>query len=140
MGIPGEGLASRIPGLGTLLGAVSVRAWVRELRAFGIKRLTDGYTAEANALKQLMKETGVKDWARFWHYGRTQISLQMRLFAEQVYSDLGKPWSELVTGFGPLKGIIDKARIAEIRKQKQSKFRGFKRRKFDMEGRRGGLK
>ena len=102
MGIPGSSFARKIPGIGTILSAVGIRAWVAELRAFGISRLTDGYNTEAAALKHLMTETGFIRWARFWHYGRTQIPLTKRLFAEQVFSDLGKPWSDLVTGFGVL--------------------------------------
>lgn len=135
MVVPGGSLARSIPGVGTLLGATSVRRWVAELRTFGIKRLADGYVAEAGALKDLMKETGIREWARFWHYGRTQISLQMRLFAEQVYSDLGKPWSDLVTGFGPLKGLII-PRSKASRESEQAKFKGFKRNKFSRKRRR----
>ena len=102
MGIPGASIARKIPGIGTILSAVGIRAWVTELRTFGISRLTSGYNAEAQSLKDLMKETGILKWARFWHYGRTQIPLTKRLFAEQVFSDLGKPWSDLITGFGPI--------------------------------------
>lgn len=102
MGIPGESIARRIPGIGTIFSSVSVRAWVVELRAFGIGRLSRALDHEATAVKKLLLETKFLKWARFWHYGRTQISLQMRLFVEQVYSDLGEPWSDLVTGFGPI--------------------------------------
>ena len=113
----GVDVAKKIPLVSTVLGAVSVRRWVAELRRWGIGRLTRGYDAEANSLKVLMKETGFRKWAKFWHYGRTQISLQMRLFAEQVYSDKGFPWSELVTGFGPLTEVVmdPEVRAREIR-------------------------
>lgn len=129
MGIPGEGLARRIPGVSTLVSITSVRIWVAELRAFGLGRLTDGLRAERDSLVQLMDDTGFEKWARFWHYGRTMIPLTMRLFCEQVFSDRGKPWSELVTGFGPIRGIINRAEIARIRKQETAKFTGFKRTK-----------
>ena len=110
MGIPGEGLAGRVPGIGTISGAVGIRAWVLELRAFGLSRLTRAYSAEARSLKVLMKETGFLKWADFWHYGRTQIPLTKRLFCEQVFSDMGGRWSSLITGFGPLgKGLRKEA-------------------------------
>ncbi len=130
MGIPGASIAGKIPGIGTITSLVGIRAWVIELRAFGISRYTDGLAAEARALKGLMKETGFKEWARFWHYGRTTIPLTKRLFAEQVFSDLGKPWSQLVTGFGPIRGIIDTAEIRRIKKQHGAAFTGFKRKKI----------
>ena len=116
MAAAGASLASKIPGLGPIIDVLSVRRWVRFLRNLGIERYTRGFTAEANALKALMKETGFRKWAKFWHYGRTQISLQMRLFAEQVYSDLGEPWSSMITGFGPMtKKVISPKVLAKER-------------------------
>lgn len=37
-----------------------------------------------------------------WAYVRTVISLQLRIVIEQIFWDMGKPWSQLVTGFKPV--------------------------------------
>ena len=131
MAAAGIGIARKIPGVGTVLGAHVVRTWVTQLRAWGIARLSRGYAAEASSLKTLMKETGIVRWADFWHYGRTQISLQMRLFAEQVYSDMGPPWSDLITGFGPItKSIRSEATTATKRERdKRDRQKTIKRNK-----------
>ncbi len=102
----GAAIAHKIPGFGAILAFTDVRRWVSLMRRIGVERATLGFHAEADALKGLMKEIGFRKWAKFWHYGRTQISLQVRLFVEQVYSDLGKPWSDMITGFGPLTEVI----------------------------------
>lgn len=109
----GIGIAKKIPGFGAIVSVVDVRRWVSLLRRIGVDRLTAGYLAEARALKDLMLETGFRKWAKFWHYGRTQISLQMRLFSEQVYSDLGDPWSSMITGFGPMTKKVISPKVLE---------------------------
>ena len=120
MAAAGASLARKIPGVGTILSSLGVRRWVAELRRWGISRLSRAMAAEAASLKTLMIETGIVRWADFWHYGRTQISLQMRLFAEQVYSDMGPPWSDLITGFGPItKSIRAEATSATKREREQ---------------------
>lgn len=37
-----------------------------------------------------------------WKYVRLGISLQARLLVEQIFTDRGKPWSGLVSGFNTL--------------------------------------
>ena len=130
MGIPGQGIASQIPGIGTLGAVTRIRRWIHEFRAFGFDRMDSAVHAERDSAVHLIKEVGFRKWARFWHYGRTLIDLQSRLFFEQIYSDLGKPWSDLVTGFGPVTAIVispkvlareKKARLEQQRAQKKKK-------------------
>ena len=93
-------------GLGTLEQVSQIHAWILRLRntVDHDSRLLIG---AAQALADLIENIGWKRWARYWHYGRSTISLQHRLFAEQVYSDLGEPWSRLVTGFGAIGFELD---------------------------------
>lgn len=42
---------------------------------------------------------------RFWILYRLSVNLQVRLFVEAVMFSMGKPWSDLVSGFKPL--VID---------------------------------
>jgi len=43
-------------------------------------------------------------FAPMWIVARTLISLQARLYVEQVLFSLGKPWSDLIAGFKPAEG------------------------------------
>jgi len=99
------GLVKQIPGFGRIATSHALRRWARELRLFGVVRQANIFSAERDAVVDLIEESGFRQWAKFWHYGRTQISLTTRLFIEQIYSDLGEPWSQLITGFGPIKKI-----------------------------------
>ena len=81
------------------------------------RRRIDSYHA---LLTDFQKETettlrsiGYRRWSEFWHIGRQMIGLQQRLLIEQVYSDMGKPWSDLITGFGPLARRVDKTVITD---------------------------
>ena len=71
-----------------------------------VRRHFDRYDSATSAagdnVKAVLKKIGFRRWEHFWHYGRQLIPLQHRLLIEQVYSDLGSPWSDLVTGFGAL--------------------------------------
>ena len=75
-----------------------------------VRRHFDRYSSATNAagdnVKAILKKIGIRRWSRFWHYGRQLIPLQHRLLIEQVYSDLGEPWSQFLTGFGPLTDLV----------------------------------
>ncbi len=100
------GRLAGIPGVGAFVSLASqiseLRGWIFHLRS-NLKRDTSALHTTADEFKAYIKSVGIDRWARYWHYGRQLISLQVRLFCEQVYSDLGGEWAELVTGFGPLK-------------------------------------
>ena len=68
-----------------------------------------------------LRSIGFRKWASFWHLGRQMIDLQTRLMLEQVYSDMGKPWSDLITGFGPL------ARIGKVPIDSAARYRAKRR-------------
>ena len=53
-----------LPGIGPVVGALGVRSWVLQLRGWGVNRLAGGQLAEAQALKDLLNETGFKNWSR----------------------------------------------------------------------------
>ena len=101
----------RIPGVSSFVDIVKavaeIRGWLHHLRA-NLKRDTDGLQTTADELKKFLLKVGIQKWGRYWHYGRQLISLQHRLFVEQVYSDLGGEWGKFVTGFGP----IEKGRVS----------------------------
>ncbi len=122
------GLLAKVPLVGDVLGRFVIRGWVRRLRIFGVDRAHIALAAERDAVVHLIQEVGFRKWSRYWHYGRTQISLTTRLFVEQVYSDLGDPWSQLITGFGPIKKIKGISMLAsEKRRREKSAFKPSKR-------------
>lgn len=43
-----------------------------------------------------------------WKWLRLDVDLQTRLFVEQVLWELGGDYRTLVTGFGPVKGVVGK--------------------------------
>ncbi len=135
MAIPGAlSRLVRVPGVSAfadIVGAIAeLRGWLAYLRS-NLKRDTDGLLATADEIKVYLREVGLDRWARYWHYGRQLISLQHRLFLEQIYSDLGGEWAKLVTGFGPLRphgasirgdpSEIDPGRGMEIRRGERAR-------------------
>ena len=119
-----------VSGTGNVFGltiAVSkLRLWMDLTR-----RRIDSHNALLSGFAQetitTLRSIGFKKWAAFWHYGRQLISLQERLLLEQVYSDMGKPWSSLLTGFGPLARLsprreeVDSAARYRARKEAEAK-------------------
>ena len=98
----------RVPGVSAFVdlaeAIAAVRGWLHHLRG-NLRRDTDALLTTTDEVKTYLREVGFARFNRYWHYGRQLISLQHRLLVEQVFSDLGPPWSEFVTGFGVLKGI-----------------------------------
>ncbi len=62
-----------------------------------IRGWIDGY--EANNTPRV----AVLGFEYHWKIIRVWVSLQFRLAVEQVLYEKGQPWSDLVTGFGPVK-------------------------------------
>ncbi len=119
------GKFARIPGISSFVdiaGAIAeLRGWLAYLRS-NLKRDTSALLTTADEIKGFIRSVGIDRWSRYWHYGRQLISLQHRLFVEQIYSDLGGEWAKLVTGFGPLKGSL--GRIEETRGREQTERMG----------------
>ena len=99
---------ARIPGVSAFIDIVKaigeLRGYLRYLST-NLDRDTNALVLTAFEVKTFLRRVGIRKWSEYWHYGRQLISLQHRLFYEQVYSDMGEPWSELVTGFGPLRAL-----------------------------------
>lgn len=103
MALAGAGIAgnllSGIPNIPLVVG--KFRAWM-DLTRRGIDASTDSLAGLAQETSKTLRSIGFKKWATYWHIGRQLIPLQHRLLMEQIYSDMGTPWSDLITGFGPL--------------------------------------
>ena len=62
------------------------------------------YTSSlGRGVRDVCRSIGYERFERFWIPWRLMVSLQVRLFVETVLFSMGKPWSELVSGFKPLR-------------------------------------
>lgn len=50
----------------------------------------------------VVKSSSPYAFAKRWMWMRNWLPLQLRLFLEQVFWRLGKPYTDLITGFGPI--------------------------------------
>ena len=111
-------LVSGIAGEPLALAIGQLRLWLRNVsgKIDEFTRMLEDTQKETSAT---LKTIGFSRWARFWHIGRQLISLQQRLLLEQIYSDMGKPWSDLITGFGPLSGTDPVSFGEAVRRQRE---------------------
>ncbi len=70
----------------------------------------EAYVASVNYTAQLGRgvrdaclKLGIRRFKRLWIPWRLMVSLQVRLFVETVLFSMDEPWSELVSGFKPLR-------------------------------------
>ena len=96
-----------------------LRLWMRNVSG-KIDRYSQMLEDTSKEVSATLKTIGFVRWAGFWHIGRQLISLQQRLLLEQIYSDMGKPWSDLITGFGPLSRLGRVSFGEAIRTQRKS--------------------
>ena len=68
-----------------------------------VRGVTSYLGSVGGSLSAGMKRIGYERFARFWIPYRLLVSLQLRLFVETVAFSMGKPWSNLVSGFKPLR-------------------------------------
>lgn len=133
----------RVPGISAFIDLAQqiaeVRGWLHHLRG-NLKRDTSALLTTADEIKAYLRDVGFERFGQYWHYGRQLISLQHRLLVEQVFSDMGEPWSELVTGFGALKSIagITEERGRRATERTPEEFRRAYRRKVRGARYRGG--
>lgn len=109
------------------VATLATRRWLgRTMLRFGHN--TRLLVATADAIKKTLRSVGFLKWERFWHYGRQLIPLQRRLLMEQIYSDMGEPWSILVTGFGSIEDWKAKAR-AMLPSERKARDRARRKKK-----------
>ena len=93
------------------LAVAELRQWFALVAGDRFNHNSQLLITAAKEIAEGLGRIGCGRWARFWHYGRQLVSLQQRLFLEQIYSDLGEPWSKLITGFGTIDGGATGAEI-----------------------------
>ena len=70
----------------------------RAMRVF-----TDQAASRGGRISRAARNAGIKKFSRYWIGRRLSVSLQVRLFVEAVLFSMDKPWSDLVSGFRPLR-------------------------------------
>ena len=68
---------------------------------------SDTARGRATTVARAAFKAGFKSFGSYWVARRLTVSLQVRLFVEAVMFSMGKPWSELVSGFKPLRMDLD---------------------------------
>ena len=68
----------------------------------GTKILVNSMTDMSLAIRRI----GHSRFEMFWIPYRLLIGLQMRLWIETILFSMGKPWSDLVSGFKPLRARL----------------------------------
>ncbi len=67
--------------------------------------LTESRTAKERATRfaRAAARLGYRRFANWWVPERLAVGLQLRLWVESVLFSMNKPWSDLVSGFKPLR-------------------------------------
>ena len=85
-----------IPGIPTT-AVVDISGWLLSLKAMDqILAVTDPLWENT---EQALRSIGYAKFRKYWRVGRLLVGLQTRLFVEEVMTFMGKPWSQLKTGF-----------------------------------------
>lgn len=81
-----------------------------DVTVIALLRRTLGAARQVERLLDELEQTvGTVLFPRVWSYIRTQMSLQERLIAEQIFWDRGGRWRNYVTGFKPARGTMEAA-------------------------------
>ena len=91
------GALSAIPGVSTLLRSSKLAEFAGWLLHYD-GTLTALRNQSRNVARMVTRVPFVK-FVEMWKWMRMTIDLQTRLYLEQVFTELGKPYSDLVTGF-----------------------------------------
>lgn len=133
----------RLPGiLGVTAYALKLRGVVASIaNDYSRNRMADLLSSVAAEFSRVCDKVGFVKMVRFWTYYRLTADLQARLFFEQVFSNKGPPWSNLVTGFGPIRklgegakqltpGEVERRRFSTSRRKSYLNKRNKKRRRL----------
>ena len=83
---------------------VGLAALVTALENREIYNASVNFTANlARGIRDAALQLGYRRFKRLWIPWRLFVSLQVRLFVETVLFSMDQPWSELVSGFKPLR-------------------------------------
>lgn len=69
----------------------------------GVKVYNQTARARARRMADAISKRGYPKFSEYWKTKRLGVSLQMRLYTEAILFSMGKPWSDLVSGFKPLR-------------------------------------
>ncbi len=59
--------------------------------------------ARATRIAKAASRRGIRKFREYWVPRRLSVSLPVRLYVEAVLFSMGSPWSDLVSGFKPLR-------------------------------------
>lgn len=84
--------------------AIDLELLTREIESWRrIRVFNDAASQRARRLADSISKRGWPKFAQYWKVRRLSVTLQLRLYVEAVLFSMGKPWSDLVSGFKPLR-------------------------------------
>lgn len=93
-----------IPGIPTT-AVVDISGWLLSLKA--MDQIMEVTTPLWDNTRQALESIGYAKFRIYWRVGRLLVGLQTRLFVEEVMTFMGKPWSNLKTGFDSISQVAE---------------------------------
>ncbi len=90
--------------LAKALQPAQLELWVRLIeRPKDVGVFTRQNKSRATRIASALHRLGYGKFRSYWIIARLQVDLQMRLYVETILFSMGTPWSDLVSGFKPLR-------------------------------------
>ena len=115
-----------IPGVPTT-AIIDISGWLLSLKAMDQIMAVTGPLWRNTEIA--LRSIGYAKFRRYWRVGRLLVGLQTRLFVEEVMTFMGRPWSDLKTGFDTISSVGEEAKLRKSLK----KWRGTKDPQFERE-------
>lgn len=116
-----------IPGVPTT-AVIDISGWILSLKA--VDQIMAVTTPLWNNTILALKSIGYPKFRLYWRVGRLLVGLQTRLFVEEVMTFMGKPWSNLKTGFDTISSVgeggLSQRDAAERKRQNDAQARRLK--------------
>ncbi len=127
-------MVGSIPLVGGFLSLGDVSSWLIGLK--GIDQTMSTYQKLWDNIEGALRHIGFPKFRMYWRVGRLLVSLPTRLLVEEVLTYMGRPWSDLKTGFDTISSVDEKNRLRKAVKagirlniQEASRWKALKARK-----------
>ena len=78
--------------------------------------------SRATRLARAISSLGVQRFSEWWIPHRLAVNLQLRLWVESVLFSMNKPWSDLVSGFKPLRQPLGQWQTSQLKNKSKRQF------------------
>ena len=103
-----------IPGVPTT-AVIDISGWLLSLKA--MDQIMSVTTPLWDNTQKALRHIGYPRFRKYWRVGRLLVGLQTRLFVEEVMTFMGRPWSDLKTGFDTISSVGESKTLAKAFKK-----------------------